>query len=64
MHLFSSEDAGAMADLDEACAHLEVSMGKMLQVQWGSAVEGQDQRSPEGGREVKEDSNDIWFNHS
>ena len=63
--LFTSEGDKMLADLDEACRQLESSMGRMMQVQRGSAVNKQNSTSDDG-REEEDDPvrNDIWFYHS
>lgn len=55
-----------LADLDDACCHLEASMGRMMQVQWGSAVMQQGQLNLGVGREVGDDmvQTDVRFDHS
>jgi hypothetical protein len=54
-----------MADLDEACRQLESSMGRMMQVQWGSAAYKKTPISVDG-REEEDDpvTTDIRFDHS
>lgn len=41
-HLFSSKDENMMDELDEACDQLELAMGTMLQVKWGSSFQEQE----------------------
>jgi hypothetical protein len=64
MHLFSPEVDTAMADLDDSCARLEASMGRMSQVQWGSAAAQQARPVPGEKRDKEDDIRDVCFNHS
>lgn len=67
-HLFVSEDKAAMADLDDACNCLESSIDRMLQVQWGSSIQRQEQAQPSmrEEREVEDDRarTNVRFDHS
>jgi hypothetical protein len=48
--IFSSVSAKELEDLDEACHHLESSMGRMSQVQWGCAAYEQNRSRGMSGR--------------
>jgi hypothetical protein len=64
-HLFSKEDDSMLADLDDTCCRLEASLGRMMQVQWGSAVTQKGQLNTGVGREVGDDmvQTDVRFDH-
>jgi hypothetical protein len=63
--LFTFEGDKLMVDLDEACHQLESSMGRMMQVQWGSVAYKQNPISADG-REEEDDpvTTNIQFDHS
>lgn len=65
-HLFSKEEDSMLADLDDTCCRLEAFMGRMMLIQWGSAIMQQGQLNPGVGWEVGDDmvQIDVRFDHS